>query len=156
MVIEIDEQFKEFDRSVTLMRSFYEVQKNMMHFFQKTAVENGISIPQYTILLTIYPKKEMTQKSVGEKTFLPKSTLSQGVDGLVQMGLLDREQLENNRREMLLSLNEKGESFIKKIHFQEGSVHQVLREVVDALTDKQYEDLLQTHQQIVNHIKVQQ
>ncbi|MEH7384403.1 MarR family transcriptional regulator [Bacillus sp. JJ1521] len=154
-MIEIDEKSQEFNRSVMLMRSFYEVQKNMMHIFQRTAVENGISIPQYTILLTIYPKKEMTQKSVGDKTFLPKSTLSQGVDGLVQVGLLDRKQLENNRREMLLSLTEKGESFIKKIHFQEGSVHQVFREVVDALTDKQYENLLETHQQIVNHIKEQ-
>lgn len=153
MVIEI-EHFKEFNRSIKLMRSFYEVQKNMMYFFQKTAVENGISIPQYTILLTILPKKEMTQKDVVDQTFMPKSTISQGVDGLVQMGLLDRKQLENNRREMLLTLTENGEKFIKKIHFQEGSVHQAFKEAVDTLTDEQYDALLQTHQQIVNQIKV--
>ncbi|KAB7704088.1 MarR family transcriptional regulator [Bacillus aerolatus] len=142
-------------RSTQLLRSFWNVQKNLMRFVQKTAVENDLSVPQYSILMTIAPHKEMLQKSLGEKTFLPKSTLSQAVDGLVQAGWLNRQQVEGNRREMQLSLSEKGEAFIKTIHLQEGSIHQVFRSAVESLTEKQCDELLETHQRIAAYLEAQ-
>lgn len=137
-------------RSTQLLRSFWNVQKNIMRFVQKSAVENGLSIPQYSILMAIILHSEMTQKSVGEKTFLPKSTLSQAVDGLVREGLLNRQQVEGNRREVLLSLSEKGVATIKAIHLHEGGIHQKFQLVIESLNEKQYEDLLETHHQITN------
>src|SRR4051794_21705421 len=104
-------------RSVQLLRSFWNVQKNIMRFVQKTAAENGLTVPQYSILMTITLYKETSQKNVGEKTFLPKSTLSQAVDGLVRGGLLHREPVEGNRREIQLSITDKGENLLKTIHF---------------------------------------
>ncbi|WP_342742428.1 MarR family winged helix-turn-helix transcriptional regulator [Paenisporosarcina indica] len=125
----------------------------MMRFVQKSALENGLSVPQYTIMMTIIHHKEMTQKVVGEKTFLPKSTLSQAVDGLVREGLLDRQQVEGNRREILLSLNEKGMERIKMIHLQEGGIHQIFHSVVESLTESQVEELLGTHHQITTFLE---
>ncbi|MBP2243303.1 DNA-binding MarR family transcriptional regulator [Cytobacillus eiseniae] len=132
-------------RSTQLLRSFWSIQKNIVRFVQKTAVENGLSVPQYTVLMTIILQKEMTQKQVGEQTFLPKSTLSQAVDGLVRLGLLNRQQLESNRREMQLSITEKGEAFLKKMHLQDGGIHHLFQSAMEPLTDKQYEDLLESH-----------
>lgn len=142
-------------RSVQLMRSFWNVQKNMMRFIQKTAVENGLSVPQYSVLMTIAPHKEMTQKNLGEKTFLPKSTLSQAVDGLVKAGWINRQQVEGNRREMQLSLSEEGETLLKTIHLQEDGIHQVFQSAVETLTDRQYEGLLEAHLQIATFLEAQ-
>ncbi|MDX8342554.1 MarR family winged helix-turn-helix transcriptional regulator [Rossellomorea sp. YZS02] len=133
-----------------LLRSFSRVNKTMMRFVQKTAADNDLSVPQYTILVTIAPVKEMTQKEVGEKTFLPKSTLSQAVEGLVQAGYLERQQVEDNRREMLLSLSHEGETMLKGIHKQEGSIHQLTAGAVGTLSEEEFAGLLRAHEQIAD------
>ncbi|MGG3451097.1 MarR family winged helix-turn-helix transcriptional regulator [Domibacillus aminovorans] len=149
----MESENQRFMRSTQLLRSFWNVQKNLMRFVQKTAVENGLSVPQYSILMTIAPHKEMIQKSLGEKTFLPKSTLSQAVDGLVQAGWLNRQQVEGNRREMQLSLSEKGEIFIKTIQLQEDGVHQTFQSAVESLTERQCEELLKANLQIATYLE---
>lgn len=149
----MENENSQFMKSIHLLRSFADVQKTMLRFVQKSAAENGLSIPQYTILMTVIMENEMTQKNVGEKTFLPKSTLSQSVDGLVREGLLNRQQVEGNRREVLLSLNEKGLERIKAIHAQKGGIHQIFQGAVESLTDKQYEDVIRTHLHIKNHME---
>ncbi|WP_433747763.1 MarR family winged helix-turn-helix transcriptional regulator [Falsibacillus pallidus] len=142
-------------RSVKLMHSFWRVQKNLMRIVQRTAVENGLTVPQYSILMTIAPLKTMLQKTLREKTFLPKSTLSQAIDGLVQDGWLHRQQLEENRREVQLSLSEKGENFFKTIHRQEGSVHDVFETAVQLFSDEEYENLLESHAKIIDFLESQ-
>lgn len=142
-------------RSTQLLRSFWRVQKNIVRFVQKTAVENGLSVPQYTVLMTIILHKEMTQKMVGEQTFLPKSTLSYAVDRLVQEGFLSRQQVKGNRREMQLSITNEGEAFLKKIHLQDGGVHQLFQAAMEQLTDKQYEELLESHLLLSTYLETQ-
>ncbi|MEI2664124.1 MarR family winged helix-turn-helix transcriptional regulator [Rossellomorea sp. LJF3] len=137
--------------ALQLLRSFSRVNKTMMRFVQKTAADNGLSVPQYTILVTIAPEKELTQKTIGERTFLPKSTLSQAVDGLVQAGFLNRQQVEDNRREMLLSLSHQGETMLKGIHKQEGSIHQLTAGAVETLSEGEFAGLLQAHEKIADY-----
>ncbi len=135
-------------RGIQLLRGFSRVNKNIARFVQKTASMNDLSVPQYTILITLSLEKEMTQKLVGKKTFLPKSTLSQSVDGLVQSGLLHRKQVEDNRREMQLSLSHQGEKLLSEIHKQEGSIHQVAESAVDLFSETQFEEFLAALQQL--------
>ncbi|PFG07657.1 MarR family winged helix-turn-helix transcriptional regulator [Bacillus sp. es.034] len=137
--------------ALQLLRSFSRVNKTMMRFVQKTAADNGLSVPQYTILVTIATEKEMTQKTVGEKTFLPKSTLSQAVEGLVHAGFLHRQQVEDNRREMLLSLSSQGETMLKGIHKQEGSIHQLTAGAGATLSEEEFAGLLQAHERIADY-----
>ncbi|WP_034761967.1 MarR family winged helix-turn-helix transcriptional regulator [Rossellomorea vietnamensis] len=136
--------------ALQLLRSFSRVNKTMMRFVQKTAADNGLSVPQYTILVTIAPEGELTQKTIGERTFLPKSTLSQAVDGLVQAGFLHRQQVEDNRREMLLSLSHQGKMMLKGIHKQEGSIHQLTAGAVETLSEEEFAGLLQAHERIAD------
>ncbi|WGG46585.1 MarR family transcriptional regulator [Rossellomorea sp. DA94] len=137
--------------ALQLLRSFSRVNKTMMRFVQKTAADNGLSVPQYTILVTIAPERELTQKTIGERTFLPKSTLSQAVDGLVQAGFLHRQQVEDNRREMLLSLSHQGETMLKGIHKQEGSIHQLTAGAVETLSEEEFAGLLEAHERIADY-----
>lgn len=142
----------ELDTYMQLMLSFVDVQKNMVCFIQKSAMENGLSVPQYSILMTIICCNEMTQKNIGEKTFLPKSTLSQAVDGLVKEGYLDRRQVECNRRETMLSLSEKGQALVNRLHLQEDGLHQVFKAASEQFTEQQIEELIHSHQKISRYL----
>lgn len=139
---------KKMEAYMQLMLSFANVQKNMVRFIQKSAVEKGLSIPQYSILMTIISCSEMTQKNIGERTFLPKSTLSQAVDGLVKEGYLERQQVEDNRRETLLALSEKGRALVEELHLQEDGLHQVFKSASEQLTAEQMDELLHAHGKI--------
>lgn len=147
MVKQMNDQ-KEMDASMQLMLSFAHVQKNMVRFIQKSAMEKGLSVPQYSILMTIISCKEMTQKNIGEKTFLPKSTLSQAVDGLVKEGYLDRRQVEDNRRETLLALSPTGQVLVDELHLQEDGLHQVFKAASEQFTNDQVAELLDAHRKI--------
>ncbi|ANU12008.1 MarR family transcriptional regulator [Planococcus antarcticus DSM 14505] len=139
---------KEMEAYMQLMLSFAKVQKNMVRFIQKSAVKKGLSIPQYSILMTIIGCNEMTQKNIGEKTVLPKSTLSQAIDGLVKEGYLDRQQVEDNRRETLLALSTKGRALVEELHLQEDGLHQAFKEASEQFTPDQVDELLEAHGKI--------
>ncbi|MDI2586813.1 MarR family transcriptional regulator [Psychrobacillus sp. NEAU-3TGS] len=131
-------------RSSQFLHTFWRVNRNMMRFIHKTALENDLSIPQYSILMTIAPRKEMTQKQLGEVLQIPKSTLSTAVDGLVQTEWLHRQPVPDNRREMQLILSEKGNSLFDKISQQKGSIHRTIESIMDTLTEQQFEEFQTT------------
>lgn len=134
--------------SVELLQSFACVQKNIFHLIQKSAADNGLSVPQYSVLMTLTSDPAMTQKVIGEKTFLPKSTLSQAVDGLVKEGLLERKQVEGNRRKVLISLSEKGLEFLQTLDQKDSSVLNVFQTVIKALDPQDVRNLIDTHARI--------
>jgi DNA-binding MarR family transcriptional regulator len=139
---------KSIERSSELFRSFWRVNHSMRQFIHKTAMANDLSIPQYALLMTLAPKREMTQKQLGNKTHFPKSTLSQAVDGLVQLELITRHPVEENRREMQLTLSEKGKLLYETMRLQEGSIYLALESAIDTLTEKQYDEVLSVQLQI--------
>ncbi|RDW18513.1 MarR family transcriptional regulator [Oceanobacillus arenosus] len=143
-------------QSSQLLHSFFSVNKNIVRIVQNIAVENDLTVPQYTILMIVIHSKEMTQKKVGEQSFLPKSTLSQAVDGLVRLGLLERQQVVGNRREMNLIISEKGERYFKDIHLQNGGIHELFQAAIKPLSNMQREELLNMHLQIAKNLEAYQ
>lgn len=131
-------------RSTKFLHTFWRVNRNMMRFIHKTAMENELSIPQYSVLMTIAPRKEMTQKQLGEVLQIPKSTLSTAIDGLVQTEWLHRQPVPDNRREMQLILSQKGNNLFENIRQQKGSIHRTIESVMDTLTEKQFEEFQAT------------
>ncbi|OMC84497.1 MarR family transcriptional regulator [Viridibacillus sp. FSL H7-0596] len=136
-------------RSEKLLHSFWHVNHCIRRIVQRTALENDLTIPQYALLITLAPFEEMTQKQLGKATFFPKSTLSQAVDGLVQAELIHRNPVEDNRREMLLTLSTKGQLLYNKIQSQESSILQAFESATESLSEKQYDDLLTSQRQII-------
>ncbi|MFB7304432.1 MarR family winged helix-turn-helix transcriptional regulator [Heyndrickxia sporothermodurans] len=128
--------------SLEILRAFDRVQQNARKIFQKTAFDHNLSIPQLVLLTKLAPQIEMTQKELGKETQLPKSTLSQAVDGLVLAGLIHRHPVEDNRREMQLILSEKGKEFFDTIWVQKGSIHHAFECALQTFTEKQSEDFL--------------
>lgn len=143
-------------REVRLLHSFLNVNKNLAWLVSRTAVNNGLTVPQFSVLIMIAPHRKMTQKVIGEKTFMPKSTLSQAVDGLVKAELIQRRPVEGNRRELELTLSEKGEALIAELSQQDGSVAMLFKNACDTLSEKQYQDLLELHTLIVQTLQMEQ
>jgi DNA-binding MarR family transcriptional regulator len=63
-------------------------------------------------------KQTLTITELAEKLRLERSSVSRLVDGLVIGGFVSRELNENNRREVILGLTEKGTSSIRKVRDQ--------------------------------------
>lgn len=132
-------------RSAEFFHAFWKIHRDLMTFVQDTAAQNDLSIPQYIILMSISHHEKMTQKRICEKTHLPKSTLSHAIEGLVNESILERQHVEGNRREMQLLLTSKGKSFVKKIYNQPDGAHQIFQRVFESLSEKQFADLMYTH-----------
>lgn len=143
-------------RDVQLLHSFLNIKKNLARLVSRTAAYNGLTVPQFSVLMMIAPHKKMTQKVIGEKTFMPKSTLSQAVDGLVKAELIQRSPVKGNRRELVLTLSEKGEKLIAELPRQEGSVAKLFKKACNTLSEKQYQDLLELHKLIAESIEMEQ
>lgn len=143
------------DRSFQLMQSFWDMQKNIMRYIQKTATDNGLSVTQYNILMMLIHHKQVPQKAVQEKTYLPKSTLSQAINGLVESGYVARQQVEGNRREVELLISQKGKDLIKEIDQQKDGFHHLCQSAVDTLTDQQFQDLINIQKKIATNFEKQ-
>lgn len=75
-------------------------------------------------------------------TRFPKSTLSQAVEGLVQAGFLDRRPVEENRREMQLTLTDKGKAMYENIRRRKDYANNVFEAAVRTLSEKEQKELL--------------
>ncbi len=151
----MEKETSELPRAIELLQSFYHVQKNIMRYVQKAAVESGLTVPQYTILTTVAQYAKMSQKKVGEVTFFPKSTLSQAVDGLVRANYLSRAQMEGNRREIQLMITDEGVEFLKSVHNREDGLFKIFQSAIQTLSEKQYEGLLEAHRQLADFLERQ-
>ncbi|WP_176215197.1 MarR family winged helix-turn-helix transcriptional regulator [Cytobacillus gottheilii] len=135
-------------RVTDILKSVERVNRGLRKLFQKTAADLDLTAPQLMLLSIIASKKEVTQKQLGIEIQIPKSTLSQTIDALVQRELLERYPVEGNRREMQLVLSKQGKTLIDSIHEQKGSYYTVLKEAVDGLSEQKANLLLSSLSQI--------
>lgn len=136
---------KEYNsKSSFFLHSFRRVNRELIQFAQKIALEHDLTVPHYSLLMTIAPHREITQKQLGEILQIPKSTLSQGVDVLVQAGWIKREPVPDNRREIQLILSEKGTLLFETISQKKGTIHQVIDSVLETLPEKQFKEFQAT------------
>lgn len=142
-----------FMRSGELFRTIWRVNLSMKKIVQRTAIANDLTVPQYAVLTSIAPYKEMTQKELSQVMQFPKSTLSQAVDGLVKAELMTRHPVKENRREMQLIITEKGKLLFNTMKRQEGSINYAFEAAIDTLSAKQYEELLASLDQIVSFLE---
>lgn len=146
----MDNQYNgEENRQMVLTQSFWQLQKAIMTQVKQTAADNDLSVPQFTILLMMQQKGQMPQKKLQARTHFPKSTLSHAIDGLVQDGILERTHVKGNRREMDLSLSERGRALFDQIRSQHNSVHVRFKEAVDSFTEEEFNQLIQMQEHIV-------
>lgn len=137
------------NRQSILMQSFWLLQKSIMGQVKQTAIDNELTIPQFSILTMMQHNKQIAQKKLQEQTHYPKSTLSYAIEGLVQAELLNRTHVEGNRREMDLSLSDQGNALLAEMKSQENAVHKRFQKAVDSFTEEQFNELILLHQHII-------
>jgi len=106
-------------------------------FFQNNAsCCNGISLAQCHTLLEIENQENISMSVLAKILTLDKSTISRTVDGLVNIGLVNREIPANNRRMSTLSLTEQGKKTCQTINYNN-----------DKYVDGTFEGFSETEQQ---------
>lgn len=79
-------------------------------FQNNNCCNTGISMVQCHLLLDIEQNPETSIKEIAERQNLDKSTISRTVDGLFNIGLINREPNPESRRQTLISLNNNGKN----------------------------------------------
>jgi len=74
--------------------------------------------PSQVMAMQELETETMTVRELAEKLQLDRSTVSRLADALVKGGFVHREINEQNRREVLLSLTEKGKNSIRQVRDQ--------------------------------------
>src|SRR5699024_8269629 len=112
----MDNQYNgEENRQMVLTQSFWQLQKAIMTQVKQTEADNDLSVPQLVFLVMMQQTGQMPQKKLQARTHFPISTLRHASDGLVQDGILERTHVKGNRREMDLSLSERGRALFAQI-----------------------------------------
>ncbi|MBO1004269.1 MarR family transcriptional regulator [Pseudogracilibacillus auburnensis] len=87
---------------------------NQVYQKHNTLIDENITAAQDHLIHTIHTAKTMTINEIAQKLNVSSSAVSQQVSKLEENGYVKRQINVNNRREILVSLDKKGHSFIKQ------------------------------------------
>ncbi|AJO21811.1 MarR family transcriptional regulator [Weizmannia coagulans] len=118
---------------------------------KKNAENFGLSLQQLSILNTLLAFPESTQQELAERLVLSKSTISVGIDKLVNMGLIERKLSTEDRREVKLQLTLKGEELAKKSS-KNAIPYQAMIYAIEKMPEEDIQSLLRIQQELLNHL----
>ena len=121
-------------------------------FFQNnSACCDGVSMAQCHALLEIEEKRDITVTEVSDLLMLNKSTVSRTVDGLVNIGLVDREIPKENRRTTVLRLTKNGARVCNNIHWNNDKY---VDKTLSVLSKDEQETLINLLDKVTNQMAV--
>jgi DNA-binding MarR family transcriptional regulator len=130
-----------------------EFREDLRHFEREIEIQNnsncccGVTLTQCHTLMELDKQDNISLKDLSERVSLDKSTLSRIVEGLVNLGLVDREIPKNNRRTILIKLTKQGISVCEKINIGNNLYFQ---EILDSLSKEQMQIFLDSFKIIVS------
>lgn len=90
-------------------------------------VEDQVSLPQFRVLVMVATKGPLNLSAVAESLGVHPSNATRTVDRLVTAGLLDRRDAPADRRQVSLTLTERGEQLVESVFAQRrAAIRQVL------------------------------
>jgi DNA-binding MarR family transcriptional regulator len=96
-------------------------------------------------------KETLSVTQLSQKLALERSSVSRLVDHLVKEDFVLRESNPHNRREVILSLTERGESTIKKVSNQSVDFY---KEVLSDVSYEDFEQMLRSFQRFTSLLKI--
>lgn len=75
----------------------------------------GLSLGQFSILMTLLECDDMTQSQIGKKISMPGYATTRNLDGLEQSGIVERHDDEHSRRTNRIRLTAKGKTVGAKL-----------------------------------------
>ena len=106
---------------------------------------NGVTLAQCHTLLEIENKKKESVSELAKTLGLDKSTVSRTIDGLVNIGLVDRIIPVENRRMSELSLTDAGKNVCNSINCAND---RYFHEVLSVFTDSEREELIRLFEKV--------
>lgn len=102
-------------------------------------VEDVVDLTQFRALVVVCSRGSMSLGEFAEASNLHLSTASRMCDRLVGMGLLDRTDDPDNRRQLILNLTTKGERLVQDVFARRRAA---LAPIVERLPDEQRTQLV--------------
>lgn len=134
-------------QAAEVVQSFMMISKTLAKYTQKNADSLGLTLQQLGVLNTVYPSPLITLKEITEKLFIPKSTASVTVEELVNLGLVERKSSEEDRRQINLTLTEKGKEISKK-SIQTPVSYMAMVSALEQISANDIDTLLRIHKEL--------
>jgi DNA-binding MarR family transcriptional regulator len=109
----------------------------------------GVTIPQCHIIMELGNGVKLTINELAKKLGLDKSTISRTVEGLVTVGLIDREIPKSDRRYSRVSLTIQGNNVYKTINKTNDKFWE---KALESLPEKKQEDFVNLFKIFVEHL----
>ncbi|MFB8426931.1 MarR family winged helix-turn-helix transcriptional regulator [Priestia megaterium] len=135
-----------------IVQSFISVNKAIIKFTQDNASSLGLTVQQMGVLNWISSNPGSTLKAVTEQLDIPKSTVSVSIDGLVNLGLVEREQSKENRREVNLKVTIKGSNISQK-SIKNASSYKAVASALEKFSKEDIDSLLHMHKSLLSSLK---
>ncbi|WP_421085591.1 MarR family winged helix-turn-helix transcriptional regulator (plasmid) [Priestia sp. MF3] len=135
-----------------IVQSFISVNKEIIKFTQDNASSLGLTVQQMGVLNWISSNPGSTLKAVTEQLDIPKSTVSVSIDGLVNLGLVEREQSKENRREVNLKVTIKGSNISQK-SIKNASSYKAVASALEKFSKEDIDSLLHMHKSLLSSLK---
>ncbi|MCU5746929.1 MarR family transcriptional regulator [Staphylococcus sp. SQ8-PEA] len=89
--------------------SVYNVNRLFGQFYEKQLKRFGLTFSQYLVLLALWEKQPQTLNAIGKQLDLASNTLTPLLRRLEQAGWITRYRSESDKRQLHVSLTEKGQ-----------------------------------------------
>lgn len=90
--------------------SLYATSRAIQRLYHPTLEKNGLTYPQYLILVTLYDLKTVSLKELGEKLDLSSNTLTPLLKRMEQHGLVERLRSKEDERVVRITITDLGKS----------------------------------------------
>ncbi len=100
---------------------------SMENAYSQFGKQHGLTMAQLAIVYECGCRKQVSAKQIGDWWNLSKQRVAQGVQALEKKGMLAAQRSDQDRRSVLLSLNEKGEAAYRPV------IDQMIRAEASAL-----------------------
>lgn len=137
-----------------LIRKFRSILRNFdreLFYQNNSACCDGVSMAQCHALLEIEEKKDITVTEISDALMLNKSTISRTVDGLVNIGLIDREIPKENRRTTVLRLTDNGARVCSNINWNND---RYIEKTLSVLTEEEQQTLVGLLEKVTSQMSI--
>ena len=125
----------------------------LRHFEREIEIQNssncscGVNLSQCHTLMELDKEDSVSLKDLAKRLFMDKSTLSRIIEGLVNLGLVDRETPKSNRRSIIIKLSKQGVTVCNKINTDNNDYFQ---KVLSSLNKEQLQIFLDSFKIVVS------
>ena len=106
----MEEKYECLKLSKQLCFPLYACSREMIKLYKPWLDELGLTYTQYITMMVLWEHKAMTVKALGQELYLDSGTLTPLLKKLEEKGLVTRRRSEQDERNLIVTLTEKGEA----------------------------------------------